>query len=98
MDSAEAFESTCSNFNKYWSSIYCLPSREYGHVKPQWDRMDLSWLLQYTTSTLTPTDRAFLDILLTANDFDWSSQHTATGKRPGPDGLSLEYYKINLPH
>ena len=97
MDSSEALESTCSNFNKYWSSIYCSPSREYGHVKPQWDLMELSRLLQDTTSALTPADRAYLGSPLKSNDFDWILQHTATGKTPGTDGLPLEYYKVVLP-
>ena len=78
--SAELLESTCSNFNKYWSSIYCSPSREYGHVKPQWDRMELSRLLQYTTAASTPADRAYLDSPLTANEFYWALQHTSTGQ------------------
>ncbi|CAI5714449.1 unnamed protein product [Peronospora destructor] len=45
VDSAEALESTCSAFNSYcWSDINCSPSREYGHAKPNWNRMDLSRL------------------------------------------------------
>ena len=59
--------------------------------------MELSRLLQYTTSALTPADRAYLDSPLTSNDYYWALQHTATGKTPGPDGLPLEYYKVDLP-
>ena len=89
--SAEAIESTCSSFKKYWSSIHCSPSRKYRHVKPQWDRMELSRYLQYTISALTPMDKVYLKSPLTANDFYWVLQHTATGKTPGPNGLPLDY-------
>ena len=68
-----------------------------GHVKPQWDRIEFFRLLQYTNSALTPADKAYLDNPLTANDFYWVLQHTATGKTPGPDFLPLEYYKVDLP-
>ncbi|CAI5716704.1 unnamed protein product [Peronospora effusa] len=59
--------------------------------------MGLSQILQHTSSVLTPEDRAYLDSPLTANDFYWALQHTASGKTPGPDGLPLDYYKVDLP-
>ncbi|RQM12278.1 hypothetical protein DD237_005717 [Peronospora effusa] len=59
--------------------------------------MGLSQMLQHTSSVLTPEDRAYLDSPLTANDFYWALQHTAPGKTPGPDGLPLDYYKVDLP-
>ena len=58
--------------------------------------MELSRLLQYTTSALTPADRAYLDSPLTANDFYEALHHTETGKTPGTDDLPLKYYKIDL--
>ena len=59
--------------------------------------MGLSRLLEHTTPRLSPTDRAFLDSPLTANDFFWALKHTALGKTPGPDGLPLDYYHVDLP-
>ena len=59
--------------------------------------MGLSRLLEHTTPRLSPTYRAYLDSPLTANDFFWSLKHTALGKTPGPDGLPLDYYHVDLP-
>ncbi|EGZ04865.1 hypothetical protein PHYSODRAFT_450097, partial [Phytophthora sojae] len=38
-----------------------------------------------------------LDSPFTANEFHWAISTTASGKTPGPDGLPLEYYRVDLP-
>lgn len=97
VETAEDLEPTCAAFNEYWSGVYCSPSREYTHQKPRWNRLKLAGILQHTKTRLTPAQQAYLDSPFTANDFFGALKNTAAGKTPGPDGLPLAYYKVNLP-
>ncbi|KAF4032795.1 Reverse transcriptase (RNA-dependent DNA polymerase) [Phytophthora infestans] len=97
VDSAEELESTCTAFSSYWSRIYCSPSQEFGHHKPKWDRIKLSQIHQHTRTRHTSEAQAYLNSPFTANEFYWALSHTSTGKTPGPDGLPVEYYKVDLP-
>jgi hypothetical protein len=86
----------CEEFNRYWSGIFCSPSREYSHPEPNWNPLRLSRILQNTKARLTVEDQRMLDSPFTANDFYHALKNTAPNKAPGPDGLPLAYYKVDL--
>ncbi|GAB9476026.1 Pollike protein [Globisporangium polare] len=96
VQSADDLRGMCEDFNQYWSRIYCSPSREFSHPKPQWNPLKLSRILKHTTTRLTEDDRRMLDSPFTANDFYHALKHTPPNKAPGPDGLPLAYYNVNI--
>ncbi|KAF1327265.1 Pollike protein, partial [Globisporangium splendens] len=96
VQSAEDLHSMCEEFNRYWSGVYCSPSREYSHPKPKWNPLKLSRILQHTKTRLTTEDQRMLDSPFTANDFYYALKHTTANKSPGPDGLPLAYYNVDI--
>ena len=52
--------------------------------------------LQATTAHLSPTQVLLMDAPLTANDFYYAILNSKNGKAPGPDGLPIEYYKVDI--
>ena len=76
--------------------MFLFTFRKYAHANPAWEHIAFYKILRPTTTRLTPFDRAYLDSPLTANDF-WALKRTASGKTPGPGGLPLDYYNVDLP-
>jgi exonuclease III len=88
-----------SGHRRFWGQLFQSPSPDLEHLRnATYQPLRLLEFLRDTVKRLTPAQQARMDAPLTANDLYWAIMKSENGKAPGPDGLPIEYYKIDPTH
>uniref|UniRef100_A0A8C5MTA5 Reverse transcriptase domain-containing protein n=1 Tax=Leptobrachium leishanense TaxID=445787 RepID=A0A8C5MTA5_9ANUR len=82
-----------SLLREHFTELYNLPTDH----RPSSSDSICKFVDMHTHTKLTPLMREALDSPLTVEELQNAVKLTPTGKTPGPDGLSLRYYKTFLP-
>lgn len=95
-------EDIANQFVQYFSNLYNLPSSTETGNTPERQAAIRDFLTQYCPSSIAPEDAASLDLPISTDEITAVLKQLRTGKSPGPDGLTVSYYKtfhdILTPH
>lgn len=82
-----------AQFVKYFSKLYNLTPIDMTEHAQARREMIATFLQQYCTTTLSPADSTTLEGPINGEETAIALKQLKTGKSPGPDGLTVSYYK-----